>query len=161
MFNVSLIGETELIARFDGMGEAVQRELRLTVQMLAKNLQGFIVTQKLHGQVLGQRSGKLVQSIQEESPIEEGAGVYGRVFQSGDVKYGKFWEYGFHGTETVKQHFRSMVFGKDVAPFSVGPYERKVDEDARPFMRPSLAEYAPTISAELKKAVLRGMGAKG
>jgi hypothetical protein len=157
MFNASLVGDRELVARFDMLPDNVQAALEAKVTALALKLQRHIVTEKLHGQVLGQRSGDLARSIQEEAPIREGTGIFGRVFSAGDVKYARFWEEGFHGVEQVRQHIRTMIFGREVDPFSVGPFERRVDQDARPFMKSSLAEMAEEITTGLKQAVVEGM----
>jgi hypothetical protein len=157
MFNAALIGDRELVAHFDLLPDNVRAALETKVTVLAIKLQAHIVTQKLHGQVLGQRSGDLARSIQQEAPIREGTGIFGRVFSAGDVKYARFWEEGFHGVEQVRQHMRSMIFGREVDPFSVGPFQRQVDQAARPFMKPSLAEMAEEIETGLKQAVVEGI----
>ncbi len=155
MFSVSLLGADEFIERLDAMSPTIQAALAAKAHQLAVNLQGHIVREKLSGQVLKQRSGDLAGSIQQEV-ITEGLKVFGRVFSAGNVKYAAFWEYGFHGTETVKAHVRSMVFGKEVAPFTVGSFERRVNQDARSFMRSSLLEMKAQIVEGLRDAVERG-----
>lgn len=156
MFTVELY-ETELAVRLGNLPEHVKTALLKESAVLAIEVQAHIVNQKLHGQVLNQRSGALARSIQEQSGETE-TGVYGRVFSAGDVKYAAFWEYGFHGDETVKAHMRTVVFGRTVDPFNVGPYTRHVDQAARPFMRPSLAEMKGAITEGYRAAIRRGLG---
>lgn len=158
MFNITVVGLNELVARFDGMPSAVREEMDRTIQKLAKNLQAHIVRDKLHGQVLHQRSGRLARSIQQESPIHEGLATYGRVFSSGDVKYAKVHEYG--GTFEMKgraiTRASHLAKRKDGSMAMTGtPYKATFPE--RSFMRTGLADFAPEIVTELKAAVIRGM----
>ena len=157
MFTAELVDN--VTAKLPGLTPSVLAELKLAVNEQTITLQGYIVSQKLTGQVLGVRSGALRRSIQQEPATVTGSAVAGRVYSAGDVKYAAFWEYGFHGVETVKQHMRHVVFGKDVAPFSVGPYSRKVDQDARSFMRSALTERKEAIVQSLGDAAKRGLAA--
>lgn len=159
IFNVTLVGETELVARLASLGDSVLKALRAKVEILTINLQSHIVRDKLHGQVLNQRSGQLVRSIQRR--IETTAlAVYGIVFSAGDVKYAKAHEFGFDGEVTVPQHMRTMVFGKEAAmPFAVGPYQMHMKLPERSFMRSSLGDQRPEITQGLKEAVVAGLQA--
>ncbi len=156
MFTAELVGDKALVQRVEEMPVSVRTALTAKAHQLAINLQGHIIRDKLSGQVLKQRSGALARSIQQEVTTED-LSVYGRVFSAGDVKYAAFWENGFHGTETVKQHFRTVLFGKTVDAFSVGPFQRKVDQNARSFMRTGLADMAAEITMGLKQAVVEGL----
>ena len=159
MFTVELLGDKELVARLEAMPAAVQTALMTKARQLAINLQAHVVNDKLHGQVLHQRTGALARSIQEEVTSEAKA-VFGRVFSAGDVKYAAFWEYGFHGVEHVRAFTRTSAFGKPTAPYQVGPYDRRVDQDARSYMRTSLADMADEISTGLKEAVVKALQAR-
>lgn len=155
MFTVSMIGEEQLLARLDRMPERIHGELVRETHSLAISLQGYIISQKLHGQVLNQRSGKLARSIQEVETETE-TSVQARVFSSGDVKYAAIHEYGFTGAENVKAHIRSMVFGKTVAPFMVPAFTRQMNMPERSFMRSSLSEFQGRISKGYAAAIKRG-----
>jgi phage gpG-like protein len=157
IFNVTLVGESQLVGRLTSLAAPVLQALRAKIEVLTINLQTHIVRDKLHGQVLNQRSGALARSIQRRVEASQMA-VFGVVFSAGDVKYAHAHEFGFQGTVTVKQHMRTMVFGKEAAlPFSVGPYSMRMNVPERSFMRSSLADQRQSISAGLRDAVTEGL----
>lgn len=160
MFTVELLGETALEARLDAMPTSVQAMLKIKVTALAIKLQGHIVADKLHGQVLNQRSGALARSIQEEAPIVEGAGVYGRVFSAGDVKYAAIHEYGGRTPphDIVPDKAEALAFmigGRQVFAKIVHHPGSQMPE--RSFMRSSLADMAEEITAGLRQAAVEGL----
>jgi len=159
MFNVSLVGDGELVARFDKLPDEVQSALAKKVMDLTAKLHKHITLDKLHGQVLGIKSAALLQSVIPEPLIHENGGIYGKVYVAGNVKYAAFWEYGFHGIEKVREQIRTIAFGKTVEPFVVPAHSRKVDQDARSFMRSSLEDMHDEIREGLVEAVKRGMKA--
>lgn len=159
MFNVTLVGKDALVARLDHMPASVHSELVKETHVLAIGLQGHVINQKLHGQVLNQRSGTLARSIQEEV-TEAPQSVEGRVYSAGDVKYAAAHEFGFRGAETVKAHIRSMVFGRAVDPFTVPSFTRQMNLPERSFMRSSLADFQGRIAEGYAQAVRRGAEAK-
>ena len=142
-------------AALDGLPAQVVKAVAKKVQALAVNLQHHIVADKLQGQVLKHRSGALGQSIQTETTTT-GPTTTGEVFSAGDVKYAAIHECGFHGVETVRQHVRTMAFGREVAPFLCGPFTRQVDLPERSFMRSSLDDHAERIVAGIREAALAG-----
>jgi hypothetical protein len=77
------------------------------------------------------------------------------------VKYAGFWEFGFHGSQNVRAHQRmvSMVFGREVPTFAqqVSAHTRRVDQDARSFMRSSLSEMSDKIRTTLTNSVVEAM----
>ena len=156
MFSITLKGDTELIAAFDDLPIAAQAALSAKVAEQTMNLATYIISQKLSGQVLQRRSGALSNSIFVEGSAE-GAKVTGYVKQSGDVKYGRIHEYGFSGSETVKAHMRTVLFGREVAPYLVPSFTRQMNMPERSFMRSSLRENAAEIEAGLKKAAADGI----
>lgn len=160
MFSVTLAGETELKARLEAMPTSVRAVLESKVQVLAIQLQAHVIRDKLHGQVLNQRSGALARSIQQQAPITEGDGVYGRVFSSGDVKYAAIHEYG--GTtpphDIVPSKAEALMFvigGKTVFANVVHHPGSKMPE--RSFLRSSLKDMAEKITEDLKTAVVEGL----
>jgi phage gpG-like protein len=155
MLTVELVGKEQLLAKLDALPQTIKGELRKETQSLAIQLQAHIINQKLHGQVLKQRSGKLARSIQEEVS-ETPTGVQGRVYSAGDVKYAAIHEFGFSGPETVSAHVRTVVFGKTVEPFTVPSFVRQINMPERSFMRSSLAEFKDRITQGYAQAVKRG-----
>lgn len=156
LLNATLVGSKELIGRLASMPAAVSEELLKAVTIYSLKLQAHVVRDKLSGQVLGVRSGDLRRSITQR--VEQSAeAVYGYVFSSGDVKYAAFWEFGFKGTEQVREHQRTMLFGKTVQPFTVPAFTRKVDQAARPYLRPALADMREEIRQGMIDAVKLGL----
>lgn len=156
MFNVTLVGDRELVARMKALPTSVAQSLRAKVEVLTIKLQAHIILDKLSGQVLNKRSGDLKASIQRKIEATELA-VFGIVYSAGDVKYAKAHEFGFEGDVTVKQHTRTVVFGKEAAmPFSVGPYTMHMKMPERSFMRSSLKDMREEISTGLKEAAIEG-----
>lgn len=156
MFSVALVGKDALVARLDAMPAAVRASLLKVVHGLAIDVQAHIVGRKLDGQVLAHRSGQLAGSIQQVVS-ETSEGVTGKVYSAGNVKYAGYWEFGYHGTQTVREHTRHVVFGKDVAPFTVPSFTRRVDQAPRSFMRSTLAEDRGMIEKRLYGAVMDGV----
>lgn len=160
ILNVTLVGNQELILRMEAMPGMVRDALKVKVRELGTRLQEHIVRDKLHGQVLGQRSGQLARSIQVRTE-SSGETEIAIVYSASDVKYAGFWEFGFHGTETVRAHDRvtTTLFGKAVDAYTqhVGTYSRQVDQAPRSFMRTGLADLAPTFIDELKATVEKAM----
>lgn len=159
IFNLTLVGDRQLIGRLETLSAPVRAALRAKVERLTIELQTHIISRKLHGQVLHQRSGALARSIQRR--VEAMAlAVYGIVFQSGDVKYGKIHEFGgrtpphdIYPKKADALHF--VVGGREVFAKVVHHPGSKMPE--RSFMRSSLADMRPTISAGLRAAVLDGV----
>lgn len=153
------IDETRVIARLDDLGGRVQHELRKVVETERLILEALI-KRKLSGEVLNVVTGNLRRSVASHTE-DAGASVYGVAIQSGDVKYGARWEYGFSGTETVAAHTRTVTqaFGEAIAPteIRVQTFTRTANSPARSFMRSSLADRSAAIVAALKGAVARGL----
>ena len=160
MLNVTLVGLPQLIGRLQAMPDSVRTTLAAKVEALTLKLQARVVRDKLSGQVLGVRSGNLRRSIQQRTETT-GSAVYGFVYSSGDVKYAAFWEFGFHGDMAVRAYERrgSVVFGKTVSPFTalVSAHTRHVNQDARPFLRPALADMSEEIRVGMRQAVVDGL----
>lgn len=73
--------------------------------------------------------------------------------------YGRTHELGFQGTVTVRRHERSVAFGRRTSPFSVGPYQRRMNLRARPVLQPALRKAQPRMQpillAEIAKETRR------
>jgi hypothetical protein len=161
MFNISLVGDAKLTAALDAMPGAVREALITEITDLILGLQSYIVTEKLHGQVLNQRTGNLAGSIKASDTIVDGDSVRGEAFSSGDVKYAAFWEFGFHGDEQISAYqrlYKSIDDGKGEKTIAEAKsHTRHVSQDARSFMRTGLADQSEQIIQGLRDAVIRGM----
>jgi phage gpG-like protein len=147
----------KLIAGLESMPTQVVAAIETKMQSITINLQRMVITEKLHGQVLKQRSGKLARSIQQESHTE-GETVIGTVFSSGDVKYARIHEYGGktppHDIVPDKAGALAFMMGGKMVFARVVHHPGSVMPE-RSFLRSSLAEQAEEITTGLKEAALR------
>jgi phage gpG-like protein len=147
----------KLIAGLDHMPAQVVAAVATKMKAITINLQRHVITDKLHGQVLKQRSGKLARSIQRETRTE-GETVVGEVFSAGDVKYAAIHEFG--GTTpphdiipTKAQALAFAIGGKMVFAKVVHHPGSRIPE--RSYMRSSLEDQAEDIIDGLKEAAIR------
>lgn len=161
MITVRLVGDTALIARLDRMSIAVQAALLRKVNELNLRLVNYIQTQKLSGQVLNRKTGRLMRSI--HSKVEQMAkAVYGIVYQSSDVPYGRIHELGGRTAPHVILPKKASVLAFNWKGENV--FFRRVNHPGsvfpeRSYMRSSLREMSEEISLGLKQAVVEGIQA--
>ena len=125
------------------------------MQKIGFDLQGYVQTAKLQGQVLHHRSGWLSSHVHAQTE-DQGQSVTTIVgVDSNAVPYAAIHEYGFHGTEQVKAHQRimTMVFGRPVDPITVqvGAFTRNMNMPERSYLRSSLRERVATYIGWLKQ----------
>ena len=131
-----------LQARLDG----VMRTLGVALEARARR--------KMGGDVLHRRSGRLDAGI-DLQVASDGGRVTATLGIAG-VPYAAYQEYGFHGTETVRAHLRTITeaFGRTIAPrpVAVRSFARRVDYPAHSFLRAALADIAPDVPAQIGAA---------
>lgn len=153
-----LIGDAELRARMDKMYPNAQKGLLDAVTRLAIQLQRHVMQDKLSGQVLNVRTGTLRRSINERV-TQQGDSTTGTV--GTNVDYAARFEYGFHGSESVKAHSRkiSQVFGKpiDERVIQVRAFSRQANQPERSFLRSALHEMEAQIKADLNAAIRKAV----
>lgn len=162
LFNVQLVGDTELVAKLRDLGPGLIEALSRKVTELRLMLEAYIKTEKLSGQVLNRRTSALFRSINGET-IREAMAVWGRVFSAGDVKYAAIHEFGgtipAHKVEASKAEALHFVLGgKDIFVKSVQIPEVHMPE--RSYMRSGLSDKRTIIETGLKDAVLEELRAK-
>ena len=91
---VAELDASRVNASLDARGEKAKAELRVGIGRLTLMLQRNVKRDKLKGQVLGNKSGRLDGSIQQ-AVLEEGQTTVGLV--STNVWYGVQWELGWPG----------------------------------------------------------------
>lgn len=113
----------------------------------------------LSGGVLQTRSGKLRDSLAvtaSASGPRIDAGI------SSNVPYAAFQEFGFSGTESIREFLRrqTMAFGRAITPkeVRVRAHDRRMDYSGRSYLRSALAEIAPTIRDVLSGAMAEVLG---
>ena len=147
MITASIIGGEELLVRLAGIGDTVRSTLARTVQEAAIKLQATIKEDKLSGQVLNVRTGRLRRSINQRVEAS-GSRVMGYV--GTNVEYARFHEYGYRGTMTIRDFMRRSKSGKESL---VRGHTRKVNLPARSFMRSALDEMRDEIASGIARAV--------
>jgi phage gpG-like protein len=155
MLSLEIEGEEELVARFAVMPEAIRAALAEKFATLAQKLEDKIKDEKLDGQVLFARSGKLRDSIAVNLEAN------GASLVAAGVKYAAAQEYGFSGEENVAAHSRTIkqAFGRAITPKTivVEAFSREMRLPQRSFMRSSLDEMRDEIAQALREAVEEGL----
>lgn len=149
------VNDREVKLWLANMPEKIQKRLEDAIFGLTEQLRTHIVRDKLIGQVLNRRTGRLGQSIQ--SRIERATNhITGYVFSSGDVKYAAIHEFGGRTPphviypKTAKALYFNGIFAKKVNhPGSQMP--------ERSFMRSSLADMKTEIMQRMERAVKDGV----
>lgn len=166
MLNVTIVGDKEVITQLKAMPAAVTRELTKEAMLQGSKLRNHIIVNKLSGQALNKRSGRLQQSIQFDVETNPGVSVLGKAFSSGDVKYAGIHEFGGiiqhpGGTPYFisdllggKAFFvrKSAMFAEHLPKTKAHP----IKIPARSFMRSSLKDRTPEIVKGFTMAVMRG-----
>jgi len=164
-----IVGDEEVIKRLTGFPEKVRGNVHQSIGRLVLQLQKKVVSEKLSGQVLNVRTGRLRRSV-DNTIVETPGAISGVV--STNVEYAPIHEYGFEGTVSVKAHLRqiknaSLVNAGKVAKgqvvnnragtgvASVRAHTRQINMPARSFLRSSLKEMTGEIREELNAAIAR------
>jgi phage gpG-like protein len=147
MITGTVVGAEEAIERLERLGPRLRDVLAAEVERIGLKLAAHVKADKLSGQVLNVRSGRLRRSITARTEVE-GSKVIGIV--GTNVEYAAFHEYGFQGTEGVREHFRRCKSGKVAA---VRAHERKVDYPAHSFLRSALEDMKDEIKGRIGAAV--------
>lgn len=154
MVNYHVDGDARLSATVDRIDEEVRQSIvRSTLKLLVK-----VKREKLSGQVLNVRTGRLRRSITQKV-IDLSNGVTGIV--GTNVEYAAAHEYGFNEEVTVKAHLRmiKMAFGKSINPKQVNikAHTRKVNLPENSFLRLALEEMRKEIKQDLEVSIQRGI----
>ena len=151
MISAWLEGDQETIARFTLFGANLRTQLEKKVRSLTMDLVKKVKAEKLSGQVLGRKTGRLSRSVTPSFEIDstQVVGVVGT-----NVSYGRDWELGFDrtvgagargGPRQMLEKARALYFAKH--PPGVRHY------GPRSFLGSALEEMAPTVRAEIEQTV--------
>lgn len=172
MIGARIIGAELVVKKFAAVPKAFEPEVLRAVTRCAIRLQSYIKINKLTGDPLNVRTGTLRRSITYVVTQELGrtTGTVGTI-----VKYGAAHEFGFHGTVNVRAHIRKVksrnktevITGKNgktkekLTAQGIGfvkAHSRQMDLPERSFLRSSLRELGPSITAELELALNKILG---
>lgn len=155
MLRGEVLGGEEVAGYLHAAGTRLGQGLTTSVGRLTLKLLTRVKADKLSGQVLQVRTGRLRRSINQRI---DGAGtthVSGTV--GTNVSYARAHELGFKGTVPVRESLRTQVkaWGRDIEPIkvTVKAHSRKVNMPARSFLRSALQDMQPEIVRELGLAV--------
>lgn len=157
MISGELIGGDDVKRYVDALAPRLQGALDASIGRLTLRLLRAVKADKLSGQVLNVRTGRLRRSINarfEAKGTPASSGIVGT-----NLSYAAAHEFGFKSTVSVRQSLRivKQAFGRPITPVqaSVRAHTRKVNLPERSFLRSALTEMQDEISAELKGAVTK------
>lgn len=153
MIDLRVVGGTEIQARMEtGLYPAAIAGAMAAMARIDVELQSFIVTQKLSGQVLNRITGKLQESIKTFPVVEAGGTVTGGVYQDEEIApYGKFHELGAEVPERIGNPLRfvtkegNVVFATRASAFRL---------PVRSFMFSSAQEFHSAYDAAMRDEVI-------
>jgi len=154
-------GDREVVADLRRFNAAARGEIQKGIGRVALKLLTRVKAQKLTGQALNVRTGRLRRSITQriEASADEISGIVGT-----NVDYAAVHEYGFKGTVSVKQHLLLVkeAFGRPLKyPVwsTVRAHSANVNMPERSFLRSALADLkgSGAIEAEMNTAVARAI----
>ena len=160
MIHYDIIGDRQTVDYLNRVHPQVQRNVEATIGRLTLRLMTRVKGDKLSGQVLKTRTGRLRRSINRRVEGNGTTSIAGYV--GTNVEYARRHELGAHGTETVREHMRliKQAWGKPLKSpkqIRVQPHSRQVDYPARAFLRTALREMDTEITADLKQATKQGI----
>ncbi len=151
MITGTIVGDRELVAKFEQMPNRLREELKAGIGRAALLVQVQSKEAKLSGQVLQVRTGRLRRSINVKTS-ETATAVSASV--GTNVAYARVHEYGFQGTVSVREHLATSKLGNK---FTVRGHNRNVNVPEKSFLRSALADMAPQIRVEFEQAIQRAM----
>lgn len=141
-----VVGAENVVLNLRKASDAMRARIGQTVERLGLETLRVVKDLYLSGGALGVRTGRLRRSINEQF-TQDGDTFVSTV--GTNVEYGRFWELGFNGTESVREHLRRTPKGAEAI---VHAHQRRVSVAARPFLQPALDDMGPRIHSALEKA---------
>lgn len=155
MIKGEVLGGDAVVTRLKTGDSRLREGMSQSIGRLVLTLQRNVKADKLSGQVLNVRTGRLRRSI--NSRLENNNTAQPAGFVGTNVSYARAWEYGFDGKVNVRQSLRMQVvaFGKSIEPrqVTVQAHSRTVHMPAKSFLGSALQEMQPEIMRELSGAV--------
>ena len=143
------VDDSVLRVRLNSFDARVKARLIKVMRKLSIDLTTRVQVNKLSGQVLRNRTGALRSSIHPTGPTVTATGVTAGA--GTNLVYAAFHEYGFHGTEAIRSHLRTLKSGKTS---QVRAHSRTINYPAHSYLRSTLREMAPEIVEAIHQAVV-------
>jgi phage gpG-like protein len=151
MLSLSLAGDDALAARFDAFSAALRDALAVKADALAQALVDSVRNDKLSGQILAARSGRLRDSIVADVASNSDA-IVATAGSVGDVRYAAIQEYGGKtgAHEILPTKARALAF----AAGGAARFARRVEHPgstipARAYLQSTLDQQSEAIVAAL------------
>jgi phage gpG-like protein len=141
-----VVGAESVALKLRGEAVALRARIGKTVQELGLETLRLVKGVYLSGAALNRKKGDLSRSTNAKYE-EHGDSMTSSV--GTNKVYARFWELGFSGTESVRQHLRRAPSGVESL---VRAHERRVSVEARPFLQPALDDMGPRIHSALARA---------
>lgn len=158
MIDASVTGDERVVASIRSQYQKVITNVEQSIGRLTLKLLTRVKVNKLSGQVLNVRTGRLRRSITyvvNKTPSRI-TGIVGT-----NVEYARAHELGFSGEVSVKAHLREIkkAWGKDITPRTVEirAHSRHVNLPEKSFLRSALSDMAPEIIQTLQQSVRQGI----
>jgi len=152
MIEIRIKGDKEMARKFKEGAKRAQSTIYKSMQKITSFLAGYVKRQKLTGQVLRVRTGRLRNSITSKVEVK-GNEVIGRV--GTNVEYGRIWELGGTIPAYTIRPKRAMALKFEVAGdvvFCKRVYQPARQVKARPYLQPSVKENMQKITKMLGDA---------
>lgn len=153
--SVSLDAEA-LSAGLDRLSPQVSAAIAAKVAAATAELQRRVIDDKLHGQMLNRRSGRLANAV-ERTVETKGDSIAGQVFVNDSVRYAAILEHGgsTRPHDIVPDKAKALAFvagGKQI--FARIVHHPGSRFPARPYLASALSDEAGAIGAALKSAAI-------
>lgn len=141
--HATIIGDEAVLLKIKDYPPKFQVRLAQKVERLAIRFQARVVSRKLSGQVLNNRTGTLRRSVNYRI-IRSPARILAVV--GANTPYAAIHEYGFNGVQTVRAFIRTLK-GKVQ---NVKGHTRRMNMPKRSYLRSTLAEMKSEILSDLR-----------
>lgn len=158
MIEASVTGDSAVVASIREQYRKITTNVEQSIGRLTLKLLTRVKVNKLSGQVLNVRTGRLRRSITQKvvNTPSQITGIVGT-----NVEYARAHELGFNGQVSVKAHLRQikMAWGKSITPRTVEirAHSRQVNLPEKSFLRSALTDMAPEIMQTLQQSVRQGI----
>lgn len=150
----SVTGQDNVIRVMLAVRDGVRPKMLELMPQIGFDIQQYVQAEKLSGQVLNRRTGRLRNSI--NSRVSEDASSVSAQVGTG-VVYARPHEYGFQGTVSVPAHQRmqTMAFGRSIAArmVEVRSHPMRMNLPEKSFLRSSLADKGPEEIGRIRAAM--------
>lgn len=160
MIGVQIIGTDRVVASLGERATRVQVAVKSALDVWAMELAGYIKADKLSGQLLNRRSGRLSSSVHPVNEQSSGS-VSGGAGGGAGVPYAKIHEFGgmIPAHQIVAKNAQALSFTVDgIRRFAKSVQIPDVQMPERSYMRSSLRDKAPEgiemLRAAVKEAIL-------